>query len=176
MPAPTLTNCISNIGLNITPPRVHGVPKGSVLETFFSQFLSACVLSSSELQSIPPITSLSTAAITAALPQEKHYFAGKPLLPNAIQCKSSHAGVSSAGDPASRHRQTTAIVFVTIFFFLTTLPIFQSKGTPYILSYSVNPTIIMWRLIQRNGRNFSYKNMGLVSQETTHSYFNQHRG
>ena len=50
MPAPTLTNCVGNIGLDSTLPRVLRVPKESVLETFFSQFYSAFILSSSELE------------------------------------------------------------------------------------------------------------------------------
>ena len=38
MPAPTLTNCVGNIGLDVTLPRVLGVPSEGVLETLLSHF------------------------------------------------------------------------------------------------------------------------------------------
>jgi hypothetical protein len=94
MQAPTLTTCVGNIRLNATLPRALGVPNGSVPKTFlcfflFLSFLSpACIPSSIELQSIPLIASLSTAAIDAALPHMQPAIAEKrkSVTPHAIQC------------------------------------------------------------------------------------------
>jgi hypothetical protein len=142
-PAPTLTKCVGSIRL----PRVVGVPNGSALETSFSQFFPTCILSSSELQSIPLIASLSTAAIAAALPHEKQPSAGKPksAAPHAIQFKSYHVAVSKCRGSGFYASTNESYCFCNTdnFSSLTTLPFFQSKWTPYIFSYSVNPTIIM---------------------------------
>ena len=128
---------VGNIGLDATLPRVLDVPNGSVLETFLSQFLSVWILSSSELQNIPLIASLSTAAIAAALPHEKHAFAGKPksITPAQFNLNYSMQESPNAGDPASTHRQTKATVFVTLTIFLLYLR-FHSSNQSGRLTFS----------------------------------------